>query len=250
MWGWTSDGVKRTGMDARVLPRAVVYDPELCVGMPPMLAAASGMNALAHCVEALWSRRASPVTSVLAEEGIRRLVVGLPAVVANSRDAGRARRQSRGSMPRRALHHSRPAAASTTGRVTCSGADGTCRMPRRMPSCSRMRPRWSLRAAAEAMVRLQRLLDADDPAAALFDFERRLGLPGVRSARSACRRKPSMTQRGRIAELSRDDPLVPGAAAVRTMLDGAFEGNAPQAVRVTATTRPRRPIPPPRPRAR
>ncbi len=51
---------KRTGVDPRVLPRAVVYDPELCIGMPPKLAAASGMNALAHCVEALWSRGASP----------------------------------------------------------------------------------------------------------------------------------------------------------------------------------------------
>src|SRR5262245_29822876 len=62
---------KRTGRDPRALPRVVVYDPLLTTGMPPRLSAASGMNALAHCVEALYSKDADPITSALAAEGIR-----------------------------------------------------------------------------------------------------------------------------------------------------------------------------------
>ena len=48
VWGRTTAGRKETGRNPDVLPRAVVYDPELCAGMPARLAAASGMNALAH----------------------------------------------------------------------------------------------------------------------------------------------------------------------------------------------------------
>jgi maleylacetate reductase len=84
LWGQTDGGHKATGRDARALPRAVIYDPELCAGMPARLAAASGMNAMAHCVEAFWAEGANPVTTVLAEEGIRRLLRGLPSVVAET----------------------------------------------------------------------------------------------------------------------------------------------------------------------
>ena len=85
VWGRTTNGRKHTAYDIRVLPRTVVYDPELCVGMPPRLAAASGMNALAHCLEALWVPGANPMTTTLAVEGGRMLVNGLPRVVDESR---------------------------------------------------------------------------------------------------------------------------------------------------------------------
>jgi maleylacetate reductase len=81
VWGRTTDGRKHTAYDIRVLPRTVIYDPELCVGMPARLAAASGMNALAHCVEALWVQGANPITTTLAVDGGRRLADGLPRVV-------------------------------------------------------------------------------------------------------------------------------------------------------------------------
>jgi maleylacetate reductase len=81
VWGLTEDGRKTTGTDRRVLPRAVVYDPELTVTLPPALSAVSGLNAMAHCVEAFWGPRANPVTSLMAEEGIRALSCGLSGVV-------------------------------------------------------------------------------------------------------------------------------------------------------------------------
>ena len=225
MWGRTSDGVKRTGMDARVLPRAVVYDPELCAGMPPMLAAASGMNALAHCVEALWSRGASPVTSVLAEEGIRRLVVGLPAVVANSGDLeGHAGNLVAACLAGLCIAQ----AGSGIHHRTCHVLGGGWNLPHAETHAVVLPHATALVApqAVEAMARLRRLFDADDPAAALFDFTRRLGLPASLSALGMPHEAVGDAAR-RIAELSRDDPLVPGPAAIHVMLDGAFEGNAP-----------------------
>jgi alcohol dehydrogenase class IV len=85
VWGLTEDGRKTTGTDRRVLPRVVLYDPELTATLPPALSAVSGLNAVAHCVEAFWGPRANPVTSLMAEEGLRALSAGLPAVV---RDPG------------------------------------------------------------------------------------------------------------------------------------------------------------------
>jgi alcohol dehydrogenase class IV len=74
---------KRTGRDARALPRIVVYDPALTTGMPARLTAASGMNAMAHCVEALYAKGGDPITSSLAQEGIRRLASALPQATQN-----------------------------------------------------------------------------------------------------------------------------------------------------------------------
>ncbi|MES9893988.1 MAG: iron-containing alcohol dehydrogenase, partial [Candidatus Thiodiazotropha endolucinida] len=48
IWGLTENGVKKTGRDPRVLPRAVIYDPQLTIGLPVGISAASGMNAIAH----------------------------------------------------------------------------------------------------------------------------------------------------------------------------------------------------------
>lgn len=71
IWGMTEAGVKRTGRDPRVLPRTVIYDPELLVTLPDFITGPSGMNAIAHCVEALYAEDRNPITSLLAEEGIR-----------------------------------------------------------------------------------------------------------------------------------------------------------------------------------
>lgn len=78
VWGVTSDGRKQTGTDARVLPAVVVYDPELTTGMPARLAAVTGLNALAHAVEAFWAPGRTPMTALLAAEAVRLLVQGLP----------------------------------------------------------------------------------------------------------------------------------------------------------------------------
>lgn len=77
IWGMSEGGRKTTGHDLAVLPRTVVYDPELLSSLPPELAAASAFNAMAHGVEAFWAVGRNPVSSAIAEDGIRSLAAGL-----------------------------------------------------------------------------------------------------------------------------------------------------------------------------
>jgi len=80
VWGLTDGETKSTGVDARVLPRSVVYDATLLTSLPADLAVASGLNALAHGVDAMWGPRADPIDAALAGEAIRGLAEGLPVV--------------------------------------------------------------------------------------------------------------------------------------------------------------------------
>jgi len=86
IWGMTENGRKTTGRDSAVLPRTVIYDPELTLTLPAGLSAASGMNALAHLVEGLYAPSVSPVLAAQAEEGVRALASALPRVVADPSD--------------------------------------------------------------------------------------------------------------------------------------------------------------------
>ncbi|HEX6355971.1 maleylacetate reductase [Actinophytocola sp.] len=83
VWGITEEGRKTTGVDDRVLPRTVVYDASLTRTLPVGMSVASGLNALAHCVDSMWAPRADPIDAALAEEGIRALNAGLPQVFAD-----------------------------------------------------------------------------------------------------------------------------------------------------------------------
>ena len=86
IYGLTDDGEKKTGRDPRVLPRTVVYDPELTLTLPTDLSVTSGLNAIAHACEGLYADDANPVISLMAEEGIRALAVALPRLVASPTD--------------------------------------------------------------------------------------------------------------------------------------------------------------------
>ncbi len=81
IYGLTEDGIKKTGRDRKVMPKAVIYDVNLTLSLPPRIAGPSGINALAHCVEAMYAEDANPIVSLLAEEGIRALARALPIVV-------------------------------------------------------------------------------------------------------------------------------------------------------------------------
>jgi alcohol dehydrogenase class IV len=83
VWGLTEGEVKSTGVDPRVLPRSIVYDASLMLTLPVEMSVASGLNALAHCVDSMWAPRADPIDRALAGEGIRGLARGLPAVAAD-----------------------------------------------------------------------------------------------------------------------------------------------------------------------
>jgi alcohol dehydrogenase class IV len=86
IYGMTEAGLKKTGRDARVLPKTVIYDPELTLSLPAGLSVTSGINAMAHAAEGLYAQDANPIVSMWAEEGIRALARGLPKVVADPSD--------------------------------------------------------------------------------------------------------------------------------------------------------------------
>ena len=81
IYGLTDARHKQTGRDLKVVPKVVVYDPALTVGLPPQVTGPSAFNALAHCVEALYATGCNPVTSAMALEGVRAIKQSLPRVM-------------------------------------------------------------------------------------------------------------------------------------------------------------------------
>lgn len=77
------DGSKRkvTKRDEMITPRVALYDPQLTYDLPPQLTAASGVNALAHCIEAAYSKTRNPLSTSAALRGITLIRKALPACV-------------------------------------------------------------------------------------------------------------------------------------------------------------------------
>jgi maleylacetate reductase len=86
VWGLTEGAQKVTGVDRNVLPKVIVYDAALTMSLPVEMSVASGLNALAHCVDSMWAPNADPINAAFAAEGIRSLAAGLPRVVADPMD--------------------------------------------------------------------------------------------------------------------------------------------------------------------
>ncbi|MER6497118.1 maleylacetate reductase [Streptomyces griseorubiginosus] len=84
VWGLTEGETKTTGVNDKVLPASVVYDAGLLTTLPGEMTVASGLNALAHCVDSMWGPRADPIDRALAQEGIHALATGLPTVAGDS----------------------------------------------------------------------------------------------------------------------------------------------------------------------
>lgn len=173
VWGLTADGEKTTGRDPVVLPRTVIYDPELTVDLPRATSAASGINALAHSVEALYAPDLTPVVALMAEESARSLASALPAVVDDPTNIDARSLALRGSWlagaclgaTTMALHHK-----------LCHVLGGMFELPHAethtvvLPHVAA----FNLRAAPGAADALKRALCTDDPARALSELNRSL----------------------------------------------------------------------------
>jgi maleylacetate reductase len=172
--GFTEGGRKRTQFDPKMLPKTVIYDPELTLGLPAAISAASGMNAIAHCVEALYAKEANPVVSLMAEEGIRALAASLPLIVRDPRNLEARSEALYGAWLAGiclnagiALHHK-----------LCHTLGGTWNLPH-AETHSIILPhavRYNRDAAPEAMTRIARAIGAKDAAGGLYDLEVKLGL--------------------------------------------------------------------------
>lgn len=172
--GETKDGVKTTQRTPKVLPEVVIYDVDLTLGLPPAIAATSGMNAMAHAVEALYARDRNPVISLMAEEGIRSLARALPGIIEDPGD-----REAR--------------SAALYGAWLCGACLGAVGMALHHKLCHVLGGAFDLphaethtivlphavvynaSAAPEAMKRVARALGVESAAQGLFDLAGRLG---------------------------------------------------------------------------
>ena len=77
---------KVTVRDGKVTPTLTLYDPELTLSLPPGLTASTGINALAHCIEAVYSATRNPLSTAAALRGIALISDALPRCHADGAD--------------------------------------------------------------------------------------------------------------------------------------------------------------------
>ena len=80
------DGHKLGFHSWHLVPKAAICDPELTVGLPPKLTAATGMDAVAHCVETYLSNAVNPPADAIAFDGLQRAIAHLERAVADGAD--------------------------------------------------------------------------------------------------------------------------------------------------------------------
>jgi maleylacetate reductase len=225
IYGITEGGLKKTGRDARVLPRTVIYDPELTLSLPVGLSVTSGINAIAHAAEGLYSVEGNPVMDLMAEEGIAALGRALPAIRANASDL-----QARGEAlygawlcgivlgnVGMALHHK-----------LCHTLGGSFNLPH-AETHTIVLPHalaYNAKAAPDAMARIARALGGQPAPQAVFDLARDNGAPVA--LRDIGLRAEDLDRACEIAlqnQYPNPRPLEKGA--IRQLLQDAFEGVRP-----------------------
>lgn len=225
IWGITEAGVKKTGRDARVLPQTVIYDANLTLGLPVRPSVASGINAIAHAAEALYAQDANPIHSLLAEEGIRALALGLPKVVAAPADLEARAECLYGAWLCGAVLG---AVGMSLHHKLCHTLGGTFNLPH-AETHTIVLPHalaYNADAAPDAMHRIARALGAADAAQGMHDFASGLGAP-------VALRDIGMPADGldRAAELATTNaywnPRPLDRGAIRQLLQDAWEGKRP-----------------------
>jgi alcohol dehydrogenase class IV len=228
IYGITEGREKKTGRDVRVLPRTVIYDPMLTTSLPANISATSGINAIAHCVEALYADNASPVTSMMAEEGIRSLAHALPAVVRHAEDLDARTECLYGAW----LAGSVLAATSVAlHHKLCHTLGGMLNLPH-SATHTIVLPHavaYNAPAAPMQMKRIARAIDSDDAAQGLFDLAKQLGAPTSLAVLGVT---PADLDRVADAALQSayPNPRPLERAAVRDLLDDAWHGRRPRPV--------------------
>lgn len=172
--GETENGRKVTRTSGRILPELVIYDVELTLGFPASLSGASGLNAIAHAVEALYARDRNPIIDRLAVEGISALAKALRRIVDEPQEHD-ARTQALygaflcgsclGSVGM-ALHHK-----------LCHTLGGLFDLPHSQTHASVLphAVAYNASAAPHAMARIAAALDAADAAVGLYDLAGAVG---------------------------------------------------------------------------
>lgn len=80
------DGRKLGLISPHLIPKRAILDPDLTLGLPPLLTAATGMDAISHCIECFISPVDNPVAAAIAIDGLERAIAALPRAVKNGKD--------------------------------------------------------------------------------------------------------------------------------------------------------------------
>jgi maleylacetate reductase len=225
IYGLTGPEGKRTGRDPRVLPRTVLYDPALTTGLPPEVTGPSGMNALAHCVEALYAPGANPVTALLATEGARVLARGLPVAVSDPADLAARSDALLGAW----LAGSALAAAGVgIHHQLCHLLGGAYRLPHAelhavvLPHAVH----FVAPAARPQLARLAGGLGTDDVAGGIWDLGRRLGTPASLAELGLAEAELDRAAELAVAKVVQT-PRRAGVSELRGLLEDAWQGRRP-----------------------
>jgi maleylacetate reductase len=226
--GETRDGVKTTQRAETILPNAVIYDVELTLSLPPRLSATSGLNAMAHAVEGLYAKDGNPIVSLMAEEGIRAFAASLPVIMRDPKDLPARSHAQYGAWlcgmclasTSMALHHK-----------LCHVLGGAFDLPHAETHAILLPHATAYNAAAapEAMARIARALNTDDPAAGLYALAQTLEVP-------LALKDIGMPADGvdRVVKLTMESPYwnprALEAEPIRDLLRRAYEGAPPPAV--------------------
>ncbi len=228
IWGITEAGRKTTGRDPRVLPKTVLYDPTLTVSLPAQLTVTSGINAMAHCVEALYSKDANPIISLAAEDAIRAFAESLPVILKNPSDLEARAKALYGAWlggvalgaVGMALHHK-----------LCHTLGGSFNLPHAethtvvLPHATA----FNAPSAPEAMARIARALGTSSSAAqGLYDLAESLGAP--LALREIGMKEADLDKAAEIATQNPYwNPRAVTKEGIRVLLGDAFAGRRPKA---------------------
>ncbi|MFM0169861.1 maleylacetate reductase [Paraburkholderia sediminicola] len=226
IYGITEAGIKNTGTSHRVLPRAVIYDPELTLSLPVAMSVTSGINALAHAAEGLYAPDANPVTSLLAEEAIAALAKGIPAVCADGSDV----------QARQLMLYGAWLAGTVLGSVgmalhhkLCHTLGGSFGLPH-AETHTIVLPHalaYNARAAPEAMNRIANALGTVDASRGAFDLAQTGGTQ--LALRDIGMSESDLDRAAKLASSSPyPNPRPVEQRAIRALLQDAFEGRAPK----------------------
>jgi alcohol dehydrogenase class IV len=227
IYGLTEAGVKKTGRDLKVLPKTVIYDPALTLTLPASIAGPSGMNALAHCIEALYAPDRNSITSLFAAEGIRALSCSLPRVIQAPDDIdARAGAQYGAWLAGMSLN----ATSMGLHHKLCHTLGGSFNLPHAevhaviLPHATA----FNSHAAPDAMRTAAEALDASDVARALYDLGARLAAP--RSLKDIGMPADELDRAAKLATSAPyPNPRPLDYASIRDLLQRAFNGEPPSA---------------------
>jgi len=223
--GETRDGEKRTHRTFKVLPEVVIYDVELTYTLPVNLSVTSGLNAMAHAVEALYAHDANPITSMMAEEGIAALAAALPGIV----------HDAHAEHDRQIAQYGAWLCGTCLGTVgmglhhkVCHVLGGTFNLPH-AETHAVMIPHvtaYNAKAAPAAMTRIARALGDQDAAGGLHTLARARGAP---TALKDIGMPLDGLQRATVLVTQNiyPNPRSPEVGTIRQMLERAWNGLPP-----------------------